>query len=382
MTLGRPGEMVQDVDKKMRAYTEKRVELSLSNARRHADFYETLPDPIEFKRQNLDKSPGNGDSVTLAQLCLDFLENHAKQYKRPTSWKEDERRLKRYVIGADDAKKRDSPPIGRQLADTVTEAQIDTLVQEIGKRAPIESNRVVILLATVYAWAIRKGKLPGTLQNPAQRSKKDLYPEQARARVLKSDERPKLLAAIDAEPNPFHRALFRLLLLTGLRKSELLNAKHSDVDLGEKTLHLPKTKSGKPRTVPLSDEAVQIIRELPRCVGNGYIFPTHHVEYHLDRDTGERKFNMSFRSGNQAMSNPKKQWQRIRKAAGCDDLRIHDLRRTASVTVIKATGNPKAAQKVLGHAELETTLRHYASVTDEETREAVEALSHALNGEG
>ena len=50
--------------------------------------------------------------------------------------------------------------------------------------------------------------------------------------------------------------------------------------------------------------------------------------------------------------------------------------------VIKATGNPKAAQKVLGHADLATTLRHYGSVTDEDTRDAVEALaSQVLNGE-
>jgi len=381
LTLGSPGELVQDIDTDKKVYTEKRVDLTLATARKHATFYKTLTDPIEFKRQNLDRKPGNGDVLILAQLCTEFLENHAKQYKRESSWKEDERRLKRYVIGADDAKQKERPAIGKRVAETVTEAQIDSLAQEIGKRAPIESNRVVVLLATVYAWAIRKGKLPGTFANPAQRSKKDLYPEQARARILKTDERPKLLAAIDAEPNAYHRGLFRLLLLTGLRKSELLNAKHKDLDLGEKTLHLPKTKSGKPRTIPLSGEAVQIIRKLPRCVGNDHIFPAHRVEYQLDRDTGERNFQMFFRSGNQPMSNPKKQWRRVRHAAGCDDLRIHDLRRTASVMVIRATGNPRAAMKVLGHADLGTTLKHYASVTDEETRDAVEALSHALNGE-
>ena len=107
--------------------------------------------------------------------------------------------------------------------------------------------------------------------------------------------------------------------------------------------------------------------------GDERVFPAHAV----DNRTLEREF----KPGNRPMSFPKKQWQRVRKAAGCNDLRIHDLRRSASHTVIKATGNPRAAQKVLGHADLSTTLRHYASVTDEETREAVEALaSEVLNG--
>jgi integrase len=236
---------------------------------------------------------------------------------------------------------------------------VGKLFLEISATHPWEANRVIVLLATIYSFAEReKTCLPPGFKNPAKRTRKERNSEPPRARVLKTDERPRLLEAIEAEPNVYHRALFKLLLLTGLRKSELLNARYSELDLREKTLHLSQTKSGNERLVPLSDTAIEIIRSLPRRVDNEFVFPS-------PKSQGP-------------MSDPKVQWQRVRRAAGCPDLRVHDLRRTASHAIMKKVKNLKSAQMALGHADIQTTLRHYALAEEAEAREGVEALAETF----
>ncbi len=169
------------------------------------------------------------------------------------------------------------------------------------------------------------------------------------------------MEAIHLEKRAGVRSLFLLLLLTGLRCSELLNAKWSDLDMKRRTLHLADTKSGRPRTVPLSEGAAGVLRSLPRIVGRDWLFPS---------PTG----------ADQPMSKPKKRWAAIRDRARCPDLTIHDLRRTVSDIVVRKTGSVKSAQAALGHAALDTTLRHYTRARDEEAREAVEAVAAEILG--
>ena len=96
------------------------------------------------------------------------------------------------------------------------------------------------------------GFVPEGLPNPARVKKAAMYRERRRDRPVKDEELPGLLQAIEAEPNPYVRGLFQLLLLTGLRKSEWLRAKRDDIDYGRGTLRLADTKAGRPRHVPLS----------------------------------------------------------------------------------------------------------------------------------
>lgn len=334
-------------------------------------------DPMEEKAQNrreeelaklaAERSTDEPQEGTLGELCDQYLEQWSKRTKK--TWPEDERRINKFI------KKR----LGHLKPEEVTKDQVDRFFFDITdgdpgknkngdeKGRPTEANRVLVLLASIYAWGLDKGRLPGVSVNPAKRKEKERNPETERQRVLSSDERPKLLQAIEAEADPYVRALFNLLMRTGLRKSEWLNAKWVDLDLAEKTLVLPETKAGKPRTVPLSAGTVEIIRSLPEEARFkfSHIFPAHDFD-------GE---NYSFEGkGDRSMNDPKRQWRRVRKAAGCNDVRIHDLRRTASRIVLQKTHDPKAAQKVLGHADLQTTLKHYATVTKEDEQKAVNAL--------
>jgi integrase len=96
--------------------------------------------------------------------------------------------------------------------------------------------------------------------------------------------------------------IIMLAIQTGLRRSELLDLTWRCVDLERRLAHIPRTKTGKPRTVPLTDEACTILCNQPR--------------------NGDRIFYVSPTALRLA-------WGRIMKRAGLLDLRFHDLRHEA-----------------------------------------------------
>ena len=93
----------------------------------------------------------------------------------------------------------------------------------------------------------------------------------ARTRYLTAEEAKVLLMACDCSSNKQLKPIVSLLLLTGARKSELLNAEWRHIDLEKRSWHLPMTKNGKSRHVPLAKAAVDIIRQLPKYDGCPYL---------------------------------------------------------------------------------------------------------------
>ena len=97
---------------------------------------------------------------------------------------------------------------------------------------------------------------------------------QGRNRVLSIDEEARLLAALAStgRRNGWMLPATILSLETAMRRGELLQLEWSNVDLEARTAHLPMTKNGMPRTVPLSSKAVNVLRELPRSI-DGAVIP-------------------------------------------------------------------------------------------------------------
>ena len=122
--------------------------------------------------------------------------------------------------------------------------------------------------------------------------------------------RPRNRRATDAELSALRRACTHPLLWhvismaieTGMRRGEIVNMQWSDIDWDVGTLHIPVTKNGHPRTIPLTRKALDVMRELPR--------------------TDERVVPMTGNAVRLA-------WERLKKKAGVADLRFHDLRHEA-----------------------------------------------------
>jgi integrase len=124
-----------------------------------------------------------------------------------------------------------------------------------------------------------------------------------RTRRLKAGEEARLLAACDGGRTPLMKPLIILAIETAMRCGEMLDLQWQHVDLVRCVAHLPLTKNGDSRGVPLSRRAVAVLKELLADES---------------RDT-QRVFPVTGNSIRLA-------FEHLRLRAGMDDFRFHDLR--------------------------------------------------------
>ena len=192
------------------------------------------------------------------------------------------------------------------------------------------------------------------------------YREKSRTRWLKEEEVTRLMAALEEEFDLYAASAIRLLLYTGLRKSELLAAKWEHFDQKRQELFVPDRKGDEAFTLPLNTLAVQELNSLPCQAGSPWVFPA-------PNDPSKHRADV------------KRHWDRVRERAGLLDIRLHDLRRTAGSWMAQA-GVPLAwIQEVLGHQSPEV-VRVYARLAEESGRAAVDtyaaSLESVLNSQG
>lgn len=287
-------------------------------------------DPLAERRQKR-------EAETVRDLGDLYVQRHAKPHKK--TWAEDERRLKSHVY----------PALGAMKVADVKRADVARLHAKIGATRPYEANRTLALLAVLFNKAVDFGVLDEGAPNPAARIQK--YRERSRDRWVTPAELPALWAAIDEEANPYVRAALKCLLFTGMRKNELLGLRWADVDFERGEIRLDDTKAGRTHVVPLPAPAADVLRDLPRQLGNAYVF-----------------------AGNRAgrpLVNISKPWNKVRKRAGLEDVRLHDLRRTVGSWLATSGASLPLIGKVLNHSNASTT-QVYARLAEDAPRVALE----------
>jgi integrase len=135
----------------------------------------------------------------------------------------------------------------------------------------------------------------------------------ARTRRLEAGEFETLEEALRQCGNPLVRHVFLFALATGMRRGEVIALRWENVDQEQRTAHLPLTKNGDARTVPLSPGALEVLSQL-RTEGP----PA--AEGSLPRHPRGPVFPISGNAVRLA-------WQRVKARVGIEDLRFHDLRR-------------------------------------------------------
>lgn len=281
---------------------------------------------------------------TIKELCSTYIERHAKPHKK--SWSKDESHINRFIL----------PNWGVRKVFNVLQTDVITLHNKIGKTRPYEANRLLTLLSKMFSLAHQWGYMPESSRNPAVGIKH--YKEEKRDRWVTTEELPRLAQAINDEENIYAAKAIWLYLLTGLRKTELLESKWEDVDWERRELRLGNTKSGRIHYVPLSEPAIEILKLLPREEGNPYVLPGKKPCSHL--------VNIS------------KPWLRIRKQAGIEDVRLHDLRRTVGSWLAQSGSSLHLIGRILNHASQATTAI-YARFGQDHLRAALEDHAILLN---
>ncbi len=192
-----------------------------------------------------------------------FIERHAKPKQK--SWVETRRVFDREVI----------PFWGARTLGSITRAEVHELLDRVVDRgSPIMANRVLAAVRKLFNWSVERGLVAAS---PCDKIKAP-GAERSRDRILTDAELRAVWEAGDAVGWPFG-PLVQLLLLTGQRREEVGAMRWAELDLDAGIWTLPKerAKNAKAHLVPLSPQAVAILRKVPRIEvegAPGYVFTT------------------------------------------------------------------------------------------------------------
>ena len=297
-------------------------------------------DPLEQK-QIARKVP------TFADFIADQYVPYVKSYKR--SWHTDVSLLKNHLL----------PRFGKRYMDEITRQDIVKMHadRKASGAAAGTANRLLIMMRYIFNLAV-KWEVPGVKANPTKGV--PLMEENNKMeRFLTIEEAQRLYAAVCATDHPMLHYIVPMLILTGARKRELLDAKWQDFDVARRTWRIPTTKTGKARHVPMSDGVVKILGTIPRQLDCEWVFP--------NPDTG-KPFASIFYA-----------WDRARRLAGLADVRLHDLRHSHASFLVNSGRTLYEVQHILGHTQVKTTQR-YAHLSHETLLAATNSVNTALGG--
>lgn len=335
--------------------------------------------------------------ITFGDLFTMYMERYSKIHKR--SWQYDEREVNKFL----------SHWFKRKIS-SIKKHEVQKLHEDIrAKNGLYQANRMLERIRAIYNKGAEWGYEGG---NPAQGIKK--YKEKQRDRFILPAELPFLFEALQQEHNETARDFILISLMTGARKTNVLEMRWEQIDWHHDIWRIPDTKNGDPISIPLIRQAKEILeRRLAKAKSSqnttGWVFEGEGSKGHL--------------------ADPKKSWERVRQNAtlsfwrqnpewndlihsveehiqksdnygytstrliketleaakkakislpsGLLDLRLHDIRRTlGSYQAITGASLPIIG-KTLGHkSQLSTAI--YARLNLDPVRDSMEKATSAI----
>ncbi len=327
VTVGRYGVIHADEARKRAAHIIARIKAG----------EEAVPEPIK---------PACGPTV--AELAKRYLAEYVYVRCKPRTVKTVRSVVCRHIV----------PALGKLPLASVERKHVAELHQRLSA-TPAAANQAVRALSAMYKLAESWELVPDGLSNPCRAISE--YPGRRRERFLTEAELDRLGSALDEAETKGGAsasavAAIRLLILTGCRKSEILNLRWEDVALDQAELRLADSKTGA-RVVSISEPAVKLLAGLPRLPGDPWVIPGRKPGTHL------RKLDDA--------------WQSVRSRAGLHDVRLHDLRHSFASRALALGEGLTVIGKLLGHARIETTSR-YAHLARDSVRESAERVAASI----
>lgn len=182
-----------------------------------------------------------------------------------------------------------------------------------------------------------------------------------RVRELSVDEERRLFEKLPADI----AAVAEFAMLSGQRRASVVTLLWSKVDLhGARAEVL--VKGGKWHTFPLTPRMVAIIANRPKVAAQVFTYECERRSPPRgDRPARLEGVRYPFSVGGWA-----RKWKKALTDAGIENFRFHDLRHTAGTRTLRASGNLKVVQKLLGHVDIATTAR-YAHAMEDDVRQAM-----------
>lgn len=227
---------------------------------------------------------------------------------------------------------------------------------------PTVANRTVDILGKMFNLAEDWGWRPSG-RNPC-RFVRRYKVEKHHERFLTPEEFYRLGRALDAAPaerlaSTHATAAIRLLVLTGCRRNEILGLRWEDLDFEAGEIRLADNKTGA-RVVPMPPPAAKVLAGLSRVESNPWVFPGR------KKGTSQRNINGS--------------WDRVRKRAGLDGVRLHDLRHSYASRALALGESLPMIGELLGHRKVQTTAR-YAHLAWDTVRASTKKVAESIGAD-
>jgi integrase len=339
--------------------------LTVEEARRAAETLRGKRD-VDHRATREAEAEERRRAKTLAELEEHYLGPYAKARALRPGTLRDARRALRLIPAAMKTKKVNAvtkPDIRRLHADARDEAGVYT------------ANRLLAVLSRMFALAEEEGWRSEL--NPCRGVKK--YGEEQRWRNLSESEVARLLDACDRyvgqHPTVGRNAAdaIRLLLFTGARLREALNAAWAEFDLERGIWEKPSahTKTKRLHRLEIEGPALDLVREMRERAPQGvYLFPGEPTTDHLGRPVERPRGDL------------KRPWKWIAGEAGLENVRLHDLRRTTASFMLSDGASLATVGKTLGHTQAATTQRyaHLSQTVQREELRRSTARMAALKG--
>ena len=318
--------------------------LTVDEARTLSNQYKALVSQGRDPKQEKDEFKNR---ISFAEFVNEHYLPHATTYKRSIA--DDESKLRLYLL----------PKFGHvPMADISTQALQSYHNHLKIKLSPATANRHLSLLHRLFSLSVRWGYLDKNICTGISKFQEN----NKHQRFLSNDEIRKLFSAADYDENIYAAAYIKILLLTGVRRSEGLGMKweHLQLDGPKPMWYVPHTKSGKSRYVILNPMSVQILEALPKVLGNPYVF--------VGKIQG------------QPLHNPIKAFKRIIYRSDIEShFRLHDLRHTHASLIINNGGTLYDVQSALAHANSSISER-YAHLSEASRQKTSHNISNVIAG--
>jgi integrase len=247
-------------------------------------------------------SPRRAAGGTVAAAVEQFIERHGKNYRPKTLYYV--RAWLQYAVDA----------WGDRKLDSLARADVRSMLDRI--EAPMVANRVHGIVRKFFNWCVENDLIANSPATGVRAPNKEV----SRDRVLTDDELREVWRAVE---NDSHGPIVRLLILTGQRRGEVAGMRWSELDLDSALWTLPRerVKNDRRHEVPLSKQAVAILRQVP-CISDSSVF---------------------------ALAEPHNGLQRLKEKVGVESWTLHDLRRTCTSGMARLGVGIAVIEKILNH---------------------------------
>lgn len=309
---------------------------------------------------------------SISEFLIQWLENHAKQVLRPSTYDVHKWTIESQII----------PAIGMLTLNKVTALDIQNFYNEKIKEGLSASyvRRMHSILHSSFEKAVKWGLIQKNIINAVDPPRKEL-------KEIQTWDIQTVRLFLSKIKGEYLRIVYVLALYTGMRKGEILGLRWKDIDFENKKISIrqtlyrtregiifqePKTKTSR-RMISVPDYVIDELKS-----------------HRIQQNKWKLQLGEAFVDKNLVVTNPmgnpmdprgvKRNMDKLMKEIDVPIIRFHDMRHTHATIMLQLGEHPKVVSERLGHSKVPVTLDIYSHVTPDMQKESADKFAIAIEG--